>query len=99
VQEIIQQKDLFNDPLFDRSRWPKRPYCTDDPATYGTRIRDLKQALTRAYIQATHRTFESGAFTIVTIPERSSLGKTTICHRPVGPPRTEKTAMPIWFGA
>jgi len=52
VTEIIQQKDIFNDPLFDRARWPKRPYCTDDPATYGTRIRGLKQALTRAYIQA-----------------------------------------------
>lgn len=37
--------------LFDPDRWPRRPYCTDDFAD-GVRIRSLKQALTKAYIQA-----------------------------------------------
>lgn len=37
--------------LFDASRWPRRPYCTDDLAA-GLRIRSLKQALTKPYIQA-----------------------------------------------
>ncbi len=36
--------------LFDTGRWPRRPYCTDDLAA-GLRIRSLKQALTKAYIQ------------------------------------------------
>ena len=43
---------LSDDPeLFDPARWPKRPYCTDDLES-GLRIRSLKQALTKVYIQA-----------------------------------------------
>ncbi len=37
--------------LFDASRWPRRPYCTDD-FEQGVQIRSLKQALTKVYIQA-----------------------------------------------
>ena len=37
--------------LFDPSRWPRRPYCTDDLAA-GLYIRSLKQALTKPYLQA-----------------------------------------------
>lgn len=37
--------------LFDPARWPNRPYCTDDFAD-GVRIRSLKQALTKCYLQA-----------------------------------------------
>jgi hypothetical protein len=37
--------------LFSPERWPRRPYCTDDLST-GLRIRSLKQALTKSYIQA-----------------------------------------------
>lgn len=37
--------------LFDPERWPRRPYCTDDFQD-GVRIRSLKQALTKCYIQA-----------------------------------------------
>ena len=37
--------------LFDPVRWPRRPYCTDS-FEQGVRIRSLKQALTKAYIQA-----------------------------------------------
>ena len=37
--------------LFDPGRWPRRPYCTDDLAA-GLRIRSLKQALTKSYLQA-----------------------------------------------
>ena len=43
----IQQSDLFADP----TRWPRRPYCTDDLES-GLRIRGLRQAVERAYIQA-----------------------------------------------
>jgi hypothetical protein len=47
MQKIIQQQlELFNS-----SRWPKRPYCTDD-LSKGLRIRSLAQALTKPYIQA-----------------------------------------------
>lgn len=42
-----QQQDLFE----DQTRWPKKPYCTDDLEA-GIRIRSLKQALTKQYIQA-----------------------------------------------
>ena len=42
----LEQPDLFA-----ADRWPRRPYCTDD-YEYGTRIRSLKQALTKSYIQA-----------------------------------------------
>lgn len=52
TETSIQQKDLFNDPLFDQDRWPRRPYCSEDPTRYGVRIRSLKQALTCPYIQA-----------------------------------------------
>lgn len=41
-----QQPDLF-----DPARWPRRPYCTDD-FEQGVRIRSLKQALTKTYLQA-----------------------------------------------
>lgn len=41
-----QQPDLF-----DANRWPRRPWCTDD-FEHGVRIRSLKQALTKSYIQA-----------------------------------------------
>ncbi len=37
--------------LFATDRWPRRPYCTDDLEA-GLRIRSLKQALTKCYIQA-----------------------------------------------
>lgn len=37
--------------LFDPNRWPRRPYCTD-AFEDGVRIRSLKQALTKCYIQA-----------------------------------------------
>lgn len=37
--------------LFAPERWPKRPYCTDD-LERGLRIRSLRQALTKPYIQA-----------------------------------------------
>ena len=37
--------------LFAPERWPRRPYCTDDLGA-GLRIRSLKQALTKSYIQA-----------------------------------------------
>lgn len=41
-----QQPDLF-----DAGRWPRRPYCTDD-FEQGVRVRSLRQALTKTYIQA-----------------------------------------------
>lgn len=44
---LPEQTDLFQ----DTSRWPRRPYCTDDLES-GLRIRSLKQALTKCYIQA-----------------------------------------------
>lgn len=37
--------------LYDPDRWPKRPYCTDDLVD-GVRIRGLKQAMKKRYIQA-----------------------------------------------
>ena len=37
--------------LFDPERWPRRPWCTDSFED-GLRIRSLKQALTKAYVQA-----------------------------------------------
>ena len=45
--EAAQQLDLFE----DASRWPRRPYCTDD-LSCGLRIRSLAHALRRPYIQA-----------------------------------------------
>lgn len=45
-QILAEQADLFNP-----SRWPRRPYCSDDLES-GVRIRSLKQALSKAYIQA-----------------------------------------------
>lgn len=50
MSEILsrgEQLDLFA----DISRWPRRPYCTDDLAN-GLRIRSLAKALTHPYIQA-----------------------------------------------
>lgn len=50
MREIVsqaEQRDLFE----DISRWPRRPYCTDDLAN-GLRIRSLASALTQPYIQA-----------------------------------------------
>lgn len=32
-------------------RFPRRPYCSDDPKRYGQRVRDLGQALTKPHIQ------------------------------------------------
>lgn len=43
----FEQSDLFA----DSSRWPRRPYCTDDPRN-GLWIRSLRQAIERPYIQA-----------------------------------------------
>lgn len=44
--------DLDDLDLFaDSSRWPKKPYCAEDLAM-GVRIRTLKLALTKPYIQA-----------------------------------------------
>jgi hypothetical protein len=43
---FTEQLDLFNP-----SRWPKRPYCTDDLA-HGLKVRSLDAALKRPYIQA-----------------------------------------------
>ena len=37
--------------LFAPERWPRRPYCTDD-FEQGLKIRSLKQALTKTYLQA-----------------------------------------------
>ena len=37
--------------LFAPKRWPRRPYCTDD-FEQGVRIRSLRQALTKSYLQA-----------------------------------------------
>ena len=42
-----EQLDFFQ----DTTRWPRRPYCTDDLAT-GLRIRSLRQAITKPYLQA-----------------------------------------------
>lgn len=42
------QQELFVDA---QQRWPRRPYCSDDLEA-GLRIRSLKQALTKPYIQA-----------------------------------------------
>ena len=47
VCNSYQQQDLFA----DQSRWPRKPYCTDDLEA-GLRIRSLKQAITKQYIQA-----------------------------------------------
>lgn len=50
MNEILsqgEQRDLFE----DIGRWPRRPYCSDDPET-GVRIRGLLNALTKPYIQA-----------------------------------------------
>lgn len=46
--EVIIPEQL---DLFQASRWPKRPYCSDDLSA-GLRIRSLAQALTKPYIQA-----------------------------------------------
>lgn len=46
-QIVHEQADLFS----DLSRWPRRPYCTDDLEA-GLRIRSLRSAITRPYIQA-----------------------------------------------
>ena len=37
--------------LFAPERWPRRPYCSDD-LSQGLRIRSLKDAITKPYIQA-----------------------------------------------
>lgn len=46
MNEILQ-RDLF----FGESRWPKKPYCSDDLEA-GVRVRSLKTALTKPYVQA-----------------------------------------------
>lgn len=43
--------NLHQPDLFANSRWPRRPYCTDDFST-GLKIRSLEQALSKRYIQA-----------------------------------------------
>ena len=43
----LRQLSIFD----DEQRWPRRPYCSDDLQT-GLRIRSLKQALTKQYVQA-----------------------------------------------
>lgn len=48
-----QQLDLFSP---DPERWPRKPYCSDDPASSGTVIRSLDSARKRAEIQANHPT-------------------------------------------
>ena len=45
------QTSLNQPHLFDSERWPRRPYCTDDFGS-GVRVRSLKQALNKCYIQA-----------------------------------------------
>jgi hypothetical protein len=47
----VQVHDSEQLELFDEARWPRRPYCTD-AFEDGVRIRSLKQALTKSYIQA-----------------------------------------------
>ena len=37
--------------LFEASRWPRRPYCSDDLAS-GLRVRSLRQAIEKPYLQA-----------------------------------------------
>lgn len=37
--------------LFDERRWPRKPYCSDD-LSEGIRIRSLKHAIKKSYIQA-----------------------------------------------
>jgi hypothetical protein len=39
---------------FTQSRWPRRPYCSDDPASSGVQIRPLSGARERAHIQPNH---------------------------------------------
>lgn len=46
MSEILQL-DLFQ----DKTRWPRNPYCTDDLEA-GLRIRSLRHAVTKPYIQA-----------------------------------------------
>lgn len=43
----LRQLSIFD----DEQRWPRRPYCSDDLQT-GLKIRSLKQALTKQYVQA-----------------------------------------------
>jgi hypothetical protein len=45
TESVPQQQDLFQ-----TSRWPRRPYCTDDLAD-GLHIRSLASALKRRYVQ------------------------------------------------
>lgn len=46
-QVPAHQLDLF----FDTDRWPRRPWCTDDLEA-GLRVRSLRQAIEKTYIQA-----------------------------------------------
>lgn len=52
-----EQLDFFG----DHTRLPRRPYSTDDLAA-GLRIRSLKAALTRRYIQVNPPPFEGLGF-------------------------------------
>ncbi|MDA8416618.1 MAG: replication initiation protein [Betaproteobacteria bacterium] len=45
-----QNEPLLLDLFGNQDRLPRRPYCTDDLST-GLRIRDLRQAITKPYIQ------------------------------------------------
>lgn len=51
VKKQVQPLDLEDDLFADQSRWPRRPYCSDDLEN-GVRIRGLKQALLHPYISA-----------------------------------------------
>ncbi len=46
-RQAVYQPDLFE----DQQRWPRRPYCTES-LDAGLRVRTLKHAITRPYIQA-----------------------------------------------
>ena len=48
LQEPTVEEQLT---LFEPHRWPRRPYCSDDLEA-GVRIRSLRQAITKPYIQA-----------------------------------------------
>jgi hypothetical protein len=57
VAVIVEQTEYqraierLNEKLFDPERWPRRPYCTDDLES-GLKIRSLKAAISKRYIQA-----------------------------------------------
>ncbi len=52
LEELPPLPDDVRDLFADLGRWPRKPYCSDDPETLGTRIRSLASALKKPYIQA-----------------------------------------------